>query len=514
MNIFDIIGPVMLGPSSSHTAGAARIALMARQLAQSDIMRAKITLYDSFATTGKGHGTHIALLGGLLGFGVDDPGLRQARELADDAGLKYEFIHRKGEPHIHPNTVQLELTNANGEVLAVTGISTGGGNASIISVNGVDVDIKSGNSALIIFHTDRRGIISDISRILAEHGINIAIMSDYRRKKGGDCVGVIITDQYIQEQTLSELNGIDSVSRAVWFRGTLPEGETGKPQLSLEQLMQKADENNCAVSDVVLNEACYTFDKNEIFNELSRCIDVMKKSVDEGLHTAQLTPSGLCGADAARLKEHAGIFGQEITELASKAMASAESNARMQRIVAAPTGGSCGILPSVLFTVGNKIGANREMLCRALLTAGGVGLAISQYINLSGAQGGCMAECGAAGAMAAAAAAELSGGSPEACVHAAVLAFLPQLGMTCDPVAGLVEYPCVMRNAFSAVIAVTACEMALAGIRSAVPPDQVLEAVKDIADRMPSELKETGHGGLCLTKTAERLKQELFTDTL
>lgn len=243
-------------------------------------------------------------------------------------------------------------------------------------------------------------------------------------------------------------------------------------------------------------------------------LEAMRCSVREGLALEGRSVSGLTGGEARLYGAYAegggSLLGPVASRAASYALAASCVNASMGRIVAAPTAGSCGILPGALLAVQECRGFSDGQAVSALLCAAGVGQAIASRATLSGAEGGCQAECGSAGAMAAAAVCELIGGSPEACAHAAALALKNALGLVCDPVAGLVEVPCVKRNAIYAVHALMAADMALAGIRSAIPPDEVIDAMLSIGQSMPAALRETAKGGLAMTPTGCRAKCELF----
>ena len=196
-----------------------------------------------------------------------------------------------------------------------------------------------------------------------------------------------------------------------------------------------------------------------------------------------------------------------MNKVAARAIAVAEVNASMGRIVAAPTAGACGVLPGVLLTVQEILKASEEDMVMTLFTAAGIGMIIAERASISGAEGGCQAEIGAASAMAAGAAVELAGGRPEETSHAAAIALKNFLGLVCDPVAGLVEVPCIKRNAIGAMIAVTAAEMALAGIKSAIPLDEVIDTMASIGRLMPCSLKETAQGGLAISPTGQRIKE-------
>ena len=191
-------------------------------------------------------------------------------------------------------------------------------------------------------------------------------------------------------------------------------------------------------------------------------------------------------------------------------MAVAGCNAAMGRIVAAPTAGSCGILPGCLVSLYEERGFSERDVVMAMFTAGAFGMVIAARAGIAGAQGGCQAECGSAAAMAAAALTELMGGTPEQCADACAIAVASQLGLVCDPVAGLVEIPCIKRNVSGLMIAFSSADLALAGVRPKIPADECIDAMRAVGEALPAALKETAEGGLAATPTGQRLKEQVF----
>ena len=237
------------------------------------------------------------------------------------------------------------------------------------------------------------------------------------------------------------------------------------------------------------------------------------KDVDVIYDKNVMSPSGFVGNDGDKMEQFlasgGGICGNYMGQVIVRALKMAECNACMRRIVAAPTAGSCGVLPAVLLSYQEYRKETREKMVEAMFVAAGIGQVIAARASISGAEGGCQAEIGAASAMAAGALTYLRGGSCEAIVHAAAMALKNLLGLVCDPVAGLVEVPCVKRNVVGAVNAVSSSEMAMAGIRSVIPPDEVIDAMQSVGRKMDVSLKETGEGGLAVTPTARKLTEEL-----
>ncbi len=242
-------------------------------------------------------------------------------------------------------------------------------------------------------------------------------------------------------------------------------------------------------------------------------LKVMKEAIKRGVTSKELSSSALSGNDCEKLKNKYKngqlIYPHHLQNIILYALATAEENARMGKIAACPTAGSCGIVPAVLISISEYLQSGEEKEIDALITAGYVGKIISQKIALAGAVMGCQGECGVASAMAAAAAVTLMNGSTEQTINAASLALKNIMGLVCDPVAGLVEVPCVKRNPFLAMHALTAAEMGLSDIKSIIPIDEIIDAVKQVGNLMSSSLKESSQAGLASTKTALTISENL-----
>ena len=233
----------------------------------------------------------------------------------------------------------------------------------------------------------------------------------------------------------------------------------------------------------------------------------------EGYDPSLRSQSGMIGGDGAKMREYIKtkktICGEYIGSVIAQAIEMGESNACMKCIVAAPTAGSCGVLPAVLLPYQEREKLSDADMVRAMYVAGAVGQVIAKKASIAGAAGGCQAEIGTASAMGAAALCYLAGGSAEAVCHAAAIAIKSLLGLVCDPVAGLVEVPCVKRNAAGAMIAMSSADLALAGIRSAVPPDEVIDAMREVGDKMDVSLRETGLGGVAATPFGQEIARKM-----
>ena len=257
-------------------------------------------------------------------------------------------------------------------------------------------------------------------------------------------------------------------------------------------------------------------DQKVLLKRMQEYLAVMRDAIDYGL-TGVRSTSGLVGGNGLRLhnwhtieKNENRILGPLTAKAAAYALAANEANAAMGRICAAPTAGSSGVLPAVLFAIAEERATTQENLALALISAGAIGMVIASRASLSGAEGGCQAECGSAAAMAAGAAVDLLGGTPVQVGHAVALALKNMLGLVCDPVAGLVEVPCVKRNAGATMIALLAADMALSGIESVIPVDEVIDAMAAVGRSIPDSLRETGHGGLAATPTGQECAERIF----
>lgn len=269
---------------------------------------------------------------------------------------------------------------------------------------------------------------------------------------------------------------------------------------SLQELCEIATEQNKKVYEVVLEEDCHErgIPVEEGFAQVTKVYQAMKEA-DQEYDAGITSTSKLAGGDGEKLRQYrekeTSLCGDFVVGVMEKAVKMGESNACMKRIVASPTAGSCGVVPAVLLSLQERFSYSDEEMTKALLVAAGIGGVIASRAFIAGAAGGCQAEIGSASAMAAGAAAYLQGGDMDTICHAAAMALKNLLGLACDPVGGLVEVPCVKRNVIGATSALTATDMALAGIRSKIPPDEVIDAMRSIGVAMPSCIKETGKIG-------------------
>ena len=284
---------------------------------------------------------------------------------------------------------------------------------------------------------------------------------------------------------------------------------------NVSELVKQANDQKKKISDIMIEQEMQVTGctKEEIFNKMEQNLEVMEKAVERGINGVH-SHSGLTGGDAVLLQKYIekGNFlsGEILLDAVSKAVATNEVNAAMGTICATPTAGSAGVVPGTLFAVKHKLNPTRDQMISFLFTAGAFGFVVANNASISGAAGGCQAEVGSAAGMAAAAIVEMAGGTPDQCAEAMAITLKNMLGLVCDPVAGLVEVPCVKRNAMGAANAMVAADMALAGIKSRIPCDEVIGAMFAIGQSMPTALKETGQGGLAATPTGRMYEAKIF----
>lgn len=290
---------------------------------------------------------------------------------------------------------------------------------------------------------------------------------------------------------------------------------------SIEELVSDATSKNLPISELVIQAECNDMNvsRNDVWRKMKHNLDTMRLAVSRGAHGIGVhSKTGLTGGDAVKIKDyrksHKTLSGDMIMSAVQSAIATNEVNAAMGVICATPTAGSSGTLPGVLFTLEKRLGLDEEQMVRLLFTAGGFGMVIANNACIAGATGGCQAEVGSASGMGAAAAVEVAGGTPKQSANAMAIAISNLLGLVCDPIAGLVEVPCINRNAIGSSNALISADMALAGCESMIPADEVISAMDKVGKNMPESLRETGIGGLAGTPTGQEIRMRIFGKNL
>ncbi len=531
LGLRDIIGPVMVGPSSSHTAGALAIASMARKLCGSAPKRVVFKLFGSFAHTGSGHGTDKALVAGIIGLDADDLAIRDSFELAREKGIDVRFVKELVEEADHPNTVDIFIEEEAGGTISVRGASIGGGAAVITRIDGIDVDITGAHTSIVVRQKDERGVLAHIAGSIAECGINIATTRMYRTRRGATAYTVMETDDDIplRVRTLIEAHEHVRDVRIIpaMNLGEADAGGSECPEVPFEEaeaafercdfisgagLLERCGENGCSIGEAfrMREESLASLDGKDaaIDAYLDRVLAVMRESAVTPIDSPTPSTGGLIGGEARALsggldaKGAAPLLDPLTVDAARFALAVLETNASMGRIVAAPTAGSAGVVPAVLLALSENRGFDEDDLKRGLMAAAAIGYLVARNASVSGAEGGCQAEIGSAAGMAAAAAVEMAHGTPRQALAAASNAITSLMGLVCDPIGGLVEVPCQKRNASAAACALVSAQIALAGVDNLVGFDETVAAMDAVGRTLPFELRESALGGIAAAPSA------------
>ena len=283
-----------------------------------------------------------------------------------------------------------------------------------------------------------------------------------------------------------------------------------------EELLKICKEENISLSEYAIRQEIENrgATREELIERMRHNLEVMKSAALGGMEKEVYSVSGLIGGDAYKVKKYLDngkfLTGETTVMAMAMALSSSEVNASMGKIVACPTAGSCGILPAVILASGQKLGKTDDELIMGLFASSAVGMIIGMNATMSGAEGGCQAECGSAAAMGAAAVVEMMGGTPEMSLDAAAIVLKNILGLVCDPVAGLVEIPCAKRNAAGAISALCTADLVMAGVNSKIPFDDTVSAMYKVGKSLPTTLRETALGGVAITKTGLELKKKVY----
>lgn len=512
---FEILGPIMVGPSSSHTAGALRCAQVAASLLEGDIVDVRFTLWNSFAHTYRGHGTDRALVAGILGLATDDERIRDAFELAHERGLSYVFDIAGDDASIHPNTVDIEMKNDAGLTAQVRGESLGGGKMRISRINGVGVDISGLYSTLFVAHSDTPGVLASLANLLAYAGVNIAFCRTYRTEQGGTAYTVFETDGTPAGTVLPMVRQLETVNYATFIElpgssGTLAPGVTAEELFDDgAQLLQACDELHMNIGAVMAIREARLIGEERAVASMKHVLDVMRDETRAPIDSPKKSLGGFIGGEAKQVWDAGAaselgtsLMGSVQTRACAYAMAVLERSATMGVIVAAPTAGSAGVVPGCVLSLAEHLGLDDAQTMDALFAAAAIGLNLTTSACVAGAEGGCQAEVGSAAAMAAAAIVQMMGGTPAQALDAASITLGNLLGLVCDPVGGLVEVPCQNRNAIGVAAAFSSAQLALSGIRSLVPFDEMAITMLNVGRALPASLRETAQGGIAAAPSA------------
>jgi len=503
----DVVGPVMRGPSSSHSAASVRIGRLARDLCGGDpeFVLVEFDTLGSLATTHESQGSDMGLFGGLLGWEADDARLPESAAALRAAGIQCQI--RVAELHDpHPNTYRLTLQKGGTEHRMVA-LSTGGGMIEVVEIDGAPVTIY-GDYAVTVLDVADDGR-STVAALVAGGDVDDA------RVTGAAPVRVVVSAQVFLSDAL--LATLPAVRRARRLAPVLPVRSRqglAVPFLHAGEMVARSDPTMRPLSDFALEYECArgAMAPDQVLEEMRKILEVVRGGIRQGLagteyHDRILPRQSHRFADMLERGQllDGGILNRAILYVT----ALMEVKSSMGVIVAAPTAGSCATFPATCLAAAEAQGASDEATLRAMLAAGLIGVFVATRSSFAAEVGGCQAETGAGAAMAAAALVELAGGNAAQALSAASHALQNVLGLVCDPIAARVEAPCLGRNIAGAANALACANIALAGYDHLIPLDEVLDAHRAISETMARELRCTALGGLAITPTAKAIEARL-----
>ncbi len=511
----DVIGPVMRGSSSSHTAASVRIGRIVRQClpAPCRCCRVEFDPEGSLASTYREQGADIGLAGGLLGMDLDDPDLAGALQLARQENLDLSFAITS-LPADHPNTYRIKATAENGEERQITALSTGGGMIEITRIDDFDVSIGGDFHETLLFYRDANSdTLKKYERQLKE------LIDGYEyteiARAGSEGLINLKTGYKLEDSSLENLTLHTGARAAIRIEPALPVRSRKNCRVPFhdgESALVLAENENLALWELALRyeSARGAISKAEVYRMAEEVAGIMKQSVREGLAGTDYE-NRILGPQARKMIRSGGkMIGDKLTtDLIANISAVMETKSAFGIIVAAPTAGSCGTLPGTFTAVAENMRLNKEQFVKGLLAAGLTGVLIAQKSTFAAEECGCQAECGSASGMAAAGLIQMMEGSVEAGFDAAAMALQNVMGMVCDPVAERVEVPCLGKNVMAGLNALGCANMALAGYDKVIPLDETIGAMHSCGRMLPPELRCTGRGGLSVTGTAQKIYENL-----
>jgi L-serine dehydratase len=507
----DVIGPVMRGPSSSHCAAAVRIGRLARDLMGGRIERVLLEFdaKGSLAHTHASQGSDMGIFGGLLGWDAQDERLLDSAAALEKAGIRVEV--RIGDHHdAHPNTYRLTLSNSE-ETHHMIALSTGGGMIEVLAIDGIALAIK-GDYYESLIAVDAVGM--EMHEILKQ---NIAA-EEILWHTGKDKTLIEIRNRKPLPEPVRAL--IASEEGVAWMRTLAPvlpvlaRKDMQVPFISCAQMLEwnRDRRRDLAGLAAAYESARGGITESAVEDGMRAIVGILRRSIAQGLEGTRFADR-LLGVQSAGFKAAMGkgelLDAGMLNAMILNVTALMEVKSAMGVIVAAPTAGSCGGLPGAVIAAAETMGRSETDMTRAMLAAGMIGVFISSNSTFAAEVCGCLAECGAGSAMAAAALVTLAGGSAQKAVDAASMAIQNVLGMICDPVANRVEVPCLGRNVLAASNALACANMTLAGYDAVIPLDEVIETMDRVGKSLPMELRCTTLGGLSITPTSKAIERKL-----
>jgi L-serine dehydratase len=504
----DVLGPVMRGPSSSHTAAPYHIGVLARALLGDEPTMATIRFDPggSWAEVYHQQGSDLGFAAGLLGWSLTDKRFFQALDLAATQGLQLSFVVEPLALADHPNSVELRLTSRQGRTLRAIAKSIGGGAIVFSQIEDWPVHL-TGDAYELLIALEPCGEAAVRERLAQDGGVLAAPSS---QRSGERMLVHARSSAPLSPQTQAELLALPGVHQ-LWAAPPVFFVQRGEPLFnSAAEMLALAEERGLSLGQIALayESALLGLPESEILAETVRRFEVMRAAVHRGLGD-DLPPMQLLRPSARRIYQAEAegrlAIGGLHTRAAARAMAVMHVNGGMGVVCAAPTAGSAGAIPGVLVTLAEELGLGQEQTALALLAASAVGLVVAIHATFAAEVAGCQVEIGASGAMAAAAVVEAAGGSARQACDAAAISFQNTMGSVCDLVQGIVEIPCHTRNAVAASSAFVCADLILGGYTNPIPLGETVDAVYAVGQMLPRELKVTALGGLALAPSAQAM---------
>lgn len=505
----DVIGPVMRGPSSSHCAASLRIARLCRDLMDENI-RDILIEFDpngSLATTHRSQGSDMGLFGGFLGWEADDERLPESDRHLSTAGITVT-INITDIGNSHPNLYVITLSNPH-ETRKLSAISTGGGMIEVTAIDDVPVSMAGDYYETLIYCDTPEALLP-----LLEAGVQYDNLSVHT---GAVKFIKVSAQAFLPADIYTELLDSPGVLFIKQLHPVLPvmaRNNMQVPFITCQEMLEYNAGKNKALWELAVD---YEMSRGnltaaEVMEKMRGIVRIMGSSIASGLKGTTYHDR-ILGSQSPLFREKleaGGLIGGDLNNrIIMYVSAMMEVKSSMGVIVAAPTAGSCGALPGALFGVAHAMDLGEEMLVKGMLSAGLIGVFIAAHATFAAEVGGCMAETGSGGGMAAAAIVEMKGGSLDQSIGAASLALQNSLGIICDPIGNRVEAPCLGRNVMAATNALSCANMALAGYEKLIPLDEVIHTMKAVGDQIHHTLRCTNLGGLSITPAAQRIEAML-----
>ena len=507
----DVIGPIMRGPSSSHTAASWRIAKIALDILTEPLKKALIEFdrHGAWAPNYREQGTTMGIEGGFLGLEITDEQMKTTEEVAREKGISIEYRISSFKTN-HANTVRLTLGGVSGKEVQIIAVSQGGGSFEIRSIDGFHVQLNGDFHSLLVFTKNKPDMSVELKSIIpSEVEFNPEEKED--KIKYGFKSSLPFSKEFILQ--LRHHFPDDKIALINPVMPVIGGRQIQMPFSSIQSLIDYAEANNADLGDLgLIYEKCISGISNqELIGKMEEIIQIIHNSIATGLAGTNYADRIL--QQQSHLIEKAEKEGKikdgVINRIIANVSAIMESKSAMEVVVAVPTAGSCGTVGGSLKAIAENLGSSHEELIKAYFAAGIVGAYFAQGPGFSAEEHGCQVECGAAAGMAAAGMVQLMGGTAKQALGASSMAIQNMIGLVCDPVADRVEVPCLGKNISAAVNAYSSAIMAVSGYDYVIPLDQVIKTVSRVSKTMPTCNKCTGKGGLATTETATLLKLKL-----